>query len=334
MMSDSSRRIRMRATGLLTGITLLTTTAACGSGAADSTGGVGGAEGGRPEVTAALYPLQWLAERVGGSDVAVIGLAEPGVEPHDLELTPAQVAGLEKTSLVAYIKGVQPAVDEAVEQHAADRGFDAATLVKTLAAEEHAEEGHAEEGHGEEHAEEGHAEEEHGHEVSYDPHLWLDPSRFATVATRLGEKLAAADPAHAAGYRERAAKTAADLTALDGELTQGLANCASRSIVTGHEAFGYLADRYKFKQVGISVDPDAEPSPARLAEVAEIAKREKVTTIFTETLVSPKVAEVLAQEVGATTAVLDPIESRPAEGDYLSAMRQNLTTLKKALSCS
>ncbi|WP_449060264.1 metal ABC transporter substrate-binding protein [Planomonospora algeriensis] len=315
----------MRAAGLLTGTALLAATAACGSGAAESAGGTGGAAGGRPEVTAALYPLQWLAERVGGGDAAVIGLAEPGVEPHDLELTPAQVAGLEKTSLVAYVKGVQPAVDEAVEQHAADRGFDAATLVKTLAAEEHAEEGHGEEGH---------AEEEHGHEVSYDPHLWLDPSRFATVATRLGEKLAAADPAHAAGYRERAAKTAADLAALDGELAQGLANCASRSIVTGHEAFGYLADRYKLKQVGISVDPDAEPSPARLAEVAGIAKQEKVTTIFTETLVSPKVAEVLAQEVGATTAVLDPIESRPAEGDYLSAMRRNLTTLEKALSCS
>ncbi|WP_230880824.1 metal ABC transporter substrate-binding protein [Planomonospora sp. ID91781] len=324
MMSDSSRRIRMRAAGLLTGTALLAATAACGSGAAESAGGTGGAGGGRPEVTAALYPLQWLAEQVGGGDVTVIGLAEPGVEPHDLELTPAQVAGLEKTSLVAYVKGVQPAVDEAVEQHAADRGFDAATLVKTLAAEEHAEEGHGEEGH---------AEEEHGHEVSYDPHLWLDPSRFATVATRLGEKLAAADPARAAGYRERAAKAAADLTALDGELAQGLADCASRSIVTGHEAFGYLADRYKLKQVGISVDPDAEPSPARLAEVAEVAKREKVTTIFTETLVSPKVAEVLAQEVGATTAVLDPIESRPADGDYLSAMRQNLTTLKKALSC-
>ncbi|MBG0816034.1 zinc ABC transporter substrate-binding protein [Planomonospora sp. ID82291] len=322
----------MRAAGLLTGTALLAATAACGSGAADSTGG---SAGGRPEVTAALYPLQWLAERVGGGDVAVVGLTEPGVEPHDLELTPAQVAGLEKTSLVAYVKGVQPAVDEAVEQHAADRGFDAATLVTTLAAGEgHAEEGHGEEGHAEEgHAEEGHGD-EHGHEVSYDPHLWLDPSRFATVATRLGEKLAAADPAHAAGYRERAAKTAADLTALDGELTRGLANCASRSIVTGHEAFGYLADRYRLQQVGISVDPDAEPSPARLAEVAEVAKREKVTTIFTETLVSPKVAEVLAQEVGATTAVLDPIESRPAEGDYLSAMRRNLATLKTALSCS
>ncbi|MBB5964451.1 metal ABC transporter substrate-binding protein [Planomonospora venezuelensis] len=310
----------MRVTGLLAGATLLTA-AACGTGAEGSAAS-GGSGGGAPEIAAAFYPLQWLAERVGGSDAAVTGLTKPGVEPHDLELSPQTVAELEQTSLVVYIKGVQPAVDEAVEQHAADRGFDAATAVTTIPAGE---------GHGHEEEAGGHGDE---HGVSYDPHLWLDPSRFATVATRLGEKLAAADPAHAQGYKDRAAQTAADLTALDKELAEGLANCASDAMVTSHEAFGYLADRYKLHQIGISVDPDTEPSPARLAEVSEVAKREKVTTIFTETLVSPKVAEVLAQEVGATTAVLDPIESRPATGDYLSAMRQNLTTLKAALSCS
>lgn len=268
-----------------------------------------------------MYPLQWLTERVGGPDVAVTGLTKPGVEPHDLELSPLQVAGLQETRLVVYIKGVQPAVDEAVEQHAADRGFDVASSVPTLPATE-------EEGHD---GEEGHGHEEAGH----DPHLWLDPARFATVATKLGERLAVVDPAHAPGYRERAAGAAADLTALDGELAKGLATCSSRAIVTSHAAFGYLANRYKLHQIGISgIDPDAEPSPARLAEVSKVAKQEKVTTIFTETLVRPKVAEVLAQEVGAKTAVLDPVESRPATGDYLSAMRQNLTALQSALSCS
>ncbi|MDP9861433.1 MULTISPECIES: metal ABC transporter substrate-binding protein [Streptosporangium] len=324
MMSDFSRRMRMRGAALLALATVLTATAACGSGSADSAR-PGGAQGGKPDVTAAMYPLQWLAERVGGPDVTVTGLTKPGVEPHDLELSPLQVAGLEETSLVAYIKGVQPAVDEAVEQHAAGRGFDAAAAVKTLpavAGDEHAEE-------------EAHpGEEEHGHDLAYDPHLWLDPSRFATVATQLGEKLAAVDPAHAQGYKDRAAKTAADLTALDGELARGLSACGSKAIVTSHTAFGYLADRYGLHQIGVSgLDPDAEPSPARLAEVAKVSKQEKVTTIFTETLVSPKVAEVLAQEVGAKTAVLDPVESQPAGGDYLSAMRQNLTALQAALNC-
>ncbi|MDP9845604.1 metal ABC transporter substrate-binding protein [Streptosporangium lutulentum] len=323
MMSDSSRRIRMRAAGLLALITALAATSACGADAAGSAARTGGSPGEKTDVTAAMYPLEWLAGQVGGPDVTVTGLTKPGTEPHDLELALTQVAGLEQTGLVVYIKGVQPAVDEAVEQHAADRGFDAATAVETIPAT--TEEGHEGEAGGE----------EHGHDVGYDPHLWLDPARFATVATQLGEKLAAADPAHAQGYKDRAAKTAADLGALDGEIARGLGTCASDVILTSHSAFGYLADRYKLRQVGISgLDPDAEPSPARIAEVAKVAKQEKVTTIFTETLVSPKVAEVLAQEVGAKTAVLDPVESQPANGDYLSAMRQNLTALQTALSCS
>ncbi|MEU4403739.1 metal ABC transporter substrate-binding protein [Streptosporangium sp. NPDC023963] len=304
---------------------LLAAVTACGTEAGSATGSSGGASGvsadGKPAVTAAMYPLQWLAGRVGGPDATVTGLTKPGVEPHDLELSPLQVAGLEKTGLVVYIKGVQPAVDEAVEQHAADRAFDAATSVTPLPAV-------AEE---EDHGEEGHDHEETGH----DPHLWLDPARFATVATKLGERLATADPAHAQGYRDRAAATAADLTTLDRELAKGLATCSSDAIVTSHAAFGYLADRYKLHQIGISgLDPDAEPSPARLAEVTKVAKQEKVTTIFTETLVSPKVGEILAQEVGAKTAVLDPVESQPSNGDYLSAMRQNLSTLQAALGCS
>lgn len=323
MMSESSLGIRIRNVGLVAAATLLAATA-CGT-EVDSAGGSPGAAKGVPAagktgVTAAMYPLQWLTEQVGGPDVAVTGLTKPGVEPHDLELSPLQAAGLEQTGLVVYLKGVQPAVDEAVEQHAADRGFDVASLVPTLPS------AGADEGEGA-----GHDHESAGH----DPHLWLDPARFATVATRLGERLAAADPAHAQGYRDRAARAAADLTALDRELTAGLSRCSTRAIVTSHAAFGYLADRYKLHQISISgLDPDAEPSPARLAEVAKVARQEKVNTIFTETLVNPKVAEILAQEVGARTAVLDPIESPPASGDYPAAMRRNLTVLQSALGCS
>lgn len=317
-MSGSSRRMHVRTARLLTALTaVLTVTTACGSGQTGPAPGAG-AQGGRTDITAAMYPLQWLAERIGGPDAAVTTLTKPGVEPHDLELSPIQIAGIERTGLVVYVKGVQPAVDEAVEQHAADRGFDAAALVRTLPPSVDGEEGEAE-----------------SHDVSYDPHVWLDPTRMATIATKLGDRLAEADPAHAKGYRDRAAATVADLTTLDGEMSQGLSTCASRSIVTSHAAFGYLADRYKLRQIGINgLDPESEPSPARLAEVAKVAKQEKVTTIFSETLVSPKVAEVLSREIGARTAVLDPVESQPANGDYLSAMRQNLSALKTALGCS
>ncbi|SEL71317.1 metal ABC transporter substrate-binding protein [Nonomuraea pusilla] len=296
----------LRVATLLAGAALLAS--ACGSGQAESSAS------GKPAVIAAFYPLQWLTEQVGGQDVQVTTLTAPGVEPHDLELGVKQVTEIQDAALTVYIKGVQPAVDEAVAE---DRSFDAATAVKTIPA------GHHEEG----------GEEAHDHEVSYDPHLWLDPSRLAAVATRLGERLAAADPAHAQGYKDRAARTAGALGALDQEFAKGLSTCTSKTLVTGHEAFGYLADRYGLKQVGITLDPESEPSPARISEVAKVARAEKVTTIFTESLVSPKVAEVLASQVGAKTAVLDPLESKPS-GDYLSAMRDNLTTLRSALGCT
>jgi zinc transport system substrate-binding protein len=301
---------------------IVLTTTACGS--TTPAAAPAAAPAGKPEVLAAFYPLQWVTEQVGGPDITVKSLTAAGVEPHDLELGAQQIADLEDATLTVYIKGVQPAVDEAV---AADRSFDAATAVTTIPAGEHEE--------GEEHAEEEHAEEEagHDHEVSYDPHLWLDPSRFATVATKLGERLATADPAHAQGYKDRAAKAAASLTTLDQEFSKGLATCSTKTMITAHEAFGYLADRYRLKQVGITLDPETEPSPARIAEVAKLAKAEKVTTVFTEVLVSPKVAEVLAGEAGAKTAVLDPLESKPA-GDYLSAMRDNLQTLRTSLGCT
>ncbi|MFC4584776.1 metal ABC transporter substrate-binding protein [Sphaerisporangium corydalis] len=304
---------RLTLLGALLGGGALLAATACSGGSASA------AQSGPPRVLAAFYPLEWISARAGGPDVTVTGLTQPGVEPHDLELTPRQIAAVEEADLVVYVKGVQPAVDEAVREHAEGRAFDAASAITTLpaVAGERAE-GEGTYGRG-----------------AYDPHIWLDPARMATIVTELGKRLGKADAAHAAAYATRARSAAGDLGALDTEFRQGLATCASRTIVTSHTAFGYLADRYRLKQVGISgLDPDAEPSPARLAEVAGIARQERVTTIFTEELVSPKVAEVLAKEVGARTAVLNPVESRPPSGDYLTAARANLHTLRTALGCS
>ncbi|WP_248961102.1 metal ABC transporter substrate-binding protein [Sphaerisporangium perillae] len=308
------RRRHSAPLALLLGASALLAAAACSPGPSASA-----ERSGKPKVLAAFYPLEWISTRVGGADITVAGLTRPGVEPHDLELTPRQIADIEQADLIVYIKGVQPAVDEAVEQHAKDKAFDVASALATLpaGAQEQAESGDAHE------------------KVSYDPHVWLDPSRLATAATALGKRLGQADGPHAAAYTGRAASASGELGALDKEVQQGLGTCSARTIVTAHAAFGYLADRYKLKQVGISgLDPEAEPSPARIAEVAGVAKREGVTTIFTEELVSPKVAEVLAKEVGAKTAVLNPIESRPQSGDYLSAARANLSVLRTALGCS
>ncbi|MEU8296944.1 metal ABC transporter substrate-binding protein [Micromonospora sp. NPDC048909] len=302
-----------------------------GGAAACSTDGPAGADPQRVDVVAAFYPLQFIAERIGGDAVRVTNLVKPGAEPHDLELNPSQVGEVSEAELIVYLKGFQPAVDEAIEQNAADRAFDVATVqpLRDATAGAHEHEG---EGAG--------ATEEPGHEEESggkDPHLWLDPTRLATVADQLAERLGKVDPDRAADFTSRARALHADLEKLDGEYATGLTTCQRREIVTSHTAFGYLAERYRLEQVGITgLSPDVEPSPQRLAEVIEEAREHKATTIFFETLVSPKVAETIAGQVGARTAVLDPIEGL-ADGsgsDYLSVMRTNLQTLRTALGCS
>ena len=287
---------------LLAGALLLALTACSSAGTSGSGTAAAAAGPERLEVVAGFYPLQFLAERVGGDAVRVEGLAPAGAEPHDLELGPQQVAGLSAADLVLYLQGFQPAVDDAVEQQAAGRALDAAA-VEPL--------------------------------VDGDPHVWLDPARTSRLADAVAERLAAAAPASAAGFRERAAALRAELTALDAELRSGLATCERRELVTSHAAFGYLARAYGLTEVGITgLTPDEEPTPGRLAEVAELARSSGVTTIFFEETVSPKVAEALAAEVGAQAAVLSPLETRPEGGDYLTGMRAGLAALRTALGCS
>lgn len=276
--------------------------------------GAGGSGGGGLKVVAAFYPLAWLAERVGGPNVHVQNLTKPGAEPHDLELSPRQVIDVGEAKLDFYISGVQPAVDKAVRQYGHEHALEASSLVSTLPAPQ-----------------------DEAGDGARDPHLWLDPVRFATVATALGARLAAADPRHAADYRSRAASVVANLNSLDTEYRTGLRACARKDIVTGHSAFGYLAARYGLRQIGVSgLDPQSEPSPRRIADLTGLVRRTGATTVFTETLASPKTADTLAREAGARTEVLDPVEGvRPgSHDDYFSIMRRDLATLRPALGCT
>ncbi|MGC4791911.1 metal ABC transporter substrate-binding protein [Micromonospora sp. DT178] len=310
---------------------------ALGGVTACSDDGPAGADPQRVDVVAAFYPLQFLAERIGGDAVKVSNLVKPGAEPHDLELNPGQVGQVAEAELVVLLKGFQPALDEAVEQNAKDRAFDVSTVQPLMDA---AAGGHDHDHEGGEHAHPGESgkAEEPGHEEggTKDPHLWLDPTRLATVGDKLAERLGQADPDRAADYTARAGALRAELEKLDAEFTAGLKTCQRREIVVSHTAFGYLTERYKLEQIGITgLSPENEPAPQRLAEVAQEAREHKATTIFFETLVSPKVAETIAAEVGAKTAVLDPLEGlSTGGGDYLSVMRTNLATLRTALNCS
>jgi zinc transport system substrate-binding protein len=289
--------------------------------AASACGTTGDSGEGRVGIVAAFYPLQFIAERIGGDQVQVTNLAPPGAEPHDMELTPAQVASIAEADLVLHLNGFQPSVDDAVAQ-GSKASLDAATLVPQLDPQEPI--GPPDPDHEEE-------------EAGRDPHLWLDPNRLATIGTKLGERLADLDPENASAYRTRAAELGTELGNLDREFSDGLANCQRREIVVSHSAFGYLADRYDLRQIPLTgLSPEVEPTPQHLAAAADEARRVGATTVFFETLVSPRVAEVVADSIGAQTAVLDPIEGLEpgASGDYVSVMRENLATLRAALGCS
>jgi zinc transport system substrate-binding protein len=260
------------------------------------------------EVVASFYPLQFVAERVAGDHLTVGTLTAPGVEPHDLELTVRQTASLAAAKVVFYEKGLQPSVDEAVVDSGADRVLDVTDVVDLRR-----------------------------RQGGEDPHFWLDPTLMAKVTEAFADEVAETDPANEDDYRRNAAELVDDLAELDEEWQRGLARCRIRSVVVSHDAFGYLGARYHLDLVPISgLTPDVEPSPRRLAELAEVARAAGVTTIFTEELASPALARTLAGDLGLETAALNPLEGLPddEQADYLSVMRDNLAALRKANDCT
>jgi zinc transport system substrate-binding protein len=269
---------------------------ACAAGAGDA------------EVVTSFYPLQYIAQRVVGGDVEVANLTNPGVEPHDLDLSPRQVATLSGAKVAFYERGLQPAVDEAVEQNGPDHVVDAAEVVGLR------------EGDG-----------------GPDPHFWLDPTLLAKAATAFTDAMSDADPDHAAAYRRNDDGLQADLRQLDADIKAGLQQCRTRTLVVSHDAFEYFGRRYGLDVQPIAgLSPDAEPSGQHLAQLADLARDKGITTVFSETLASPKFADTLASEVGVDTAVLDPIEglaSQDSKDDYLSLMRKDLAEIQKAGGC-
>lgn len=269
------------------------------------------AGGGKPRVVASFYPLQYVAETIAGDHAEVTNLTQPGTEPHDLELTPRQTVTLSGADVVLHEEGLQPAVDDAVRNDPPDHVVDAARVVRLRAAKGG---------------------------TGRDPHFWLDPTLLAEVAKSFTRAISAADPGHAADYRSADAKLQADLRGLDHEFDVGLKSCRTRTLVVSHDAFGYLGQRYHLEVRPIAgLSPGAEPSPRHLAELSDLIRTDKITTVFSERLGSPKFADTLSSDLGITTEVLDPIEgltSSDASEDYLSLMRDNLAAIQKAGGCT
>lgn len=275
-------------------------------------------------MVAAFYPLAYAAEQVLGDQADVVNLTPPGTEPHDLELTPAQVAQISEADLVLYVPGFMPALDEAIAQQASDTALDVTTGIDLLPAD------HTD----------AHGPDAAAGTTASDPHVWLNPANMTVIGKNISDRMTGSGaPAgiNAEAVAKSTAAFGAAMQKLTDEYTAGLATCRSRDLVVSHEAFGYLAQAFDLTQIGISgLSPEAEPSPARVAEVADLVKSKGITTIYYETLVDPKVARTVAQETGAQAAVLDPIEGlRPgATGDYTSLMRQNLATLRAGQGCT
>ena len=261
-------------------------------------------------MVAGFYPLAEAAARVGSDRVAVTNLTRAGAEPHDLELRSSDIDRIEDAAVVLYLgRGFQPAVEEAAQRADGE-------VVDLLAPESGVVEGRTE-----------------------DPHVWLDPQLMARIAERVRTALVAADPVGRGTYDANAAAYRAEIDGVDAAFRQGLAECDRRVIVTSHHAFGHLARRYGLTQEAITgLSPESEPDPERLSELAAKVRSGGVTTVFYETLVSPRVAQTLARETGTTTAVLDPIEGlseeEQAEGrTWAAAMTDNLSALRTALGC-
>ncbi|MDR7087457.1 zinc transport system substrate-binding protein [Aeromicrobium panaciterrae] len=302
---------------LLAIVPLVALLAACGAGAKDD---------GKTSVIASFYPYAFIAQQVGGSFVNVQNLTAPGAEPHDLELKPKQVAAVQEADLVIYQNHFQAAVDSAVDQAGRTKKdtVDVARLITLDAAS-------GEEG---EHHD---AEDGHDHDEDTDPHVWLDPQNMRVITNAVEVQLSKVDPAHAVEYRANADRLLAKLDKLGIQFKEGLAACRTRTIVTSHAAFHYLAAQFNLTQVPIAgIDPSNEPSPSQLADITKLVRKDGITTVFTEELVSPAIADTIARETGAKTATLDPIEGLSddtKDENYVTLMEKNLATLQKANSC-
>jgi zinc transport system substrate-binding protein len=266
------------------------------------TAGCSGSGRSEEDVVAAFYPLAFAAGQVAPAGLAVDDLTPPGAEPHDLELTARDVERLRDAALVVYAGGgFQPAVEDAV----GDRDGTSLDVLESVRPIDGSE--------------------------GRDPHVWLDPIRYAQVARAIAAAL---------GRRQAAAPLVRRLESLDRDFRRGLTHCARREIVTSHAAFAYLADRYGLEQLPlVGLTPEAEPAAKDLERLVEDVREAGATTVFFEPLVPARLAETVAREAGVSTAVLDPLEGLTSEQrergeDYFSVMRENLAALRAALGCT
>jgi zinc transport system substrate-binding protein len=284
----------------------------------------------RLRVAATFYPLAEFARQVGGDNVEVSTVVPGGVEPHDYEPTPQDIVAVQSADVFLYNgAGLDPWA-ERLRPELEAKGVAVVMMGEAVGPEAL---------HGDEEEPGRDGTEEHGHEGGVDPHFWLDPVLARKEAEAIRDALVRADEARKDEYAAGAEAYGRELDALDEAYRRGLASCRQDTVVTSHDAFGYLAARYGFKAMPVAgLSPEEEPSPRRLADLSRAIRRQGIRYIFFETLVSPRLAETLARETGAKTLVFNPLEGLTDEElrtgeDYVSVMRSNLGSLRTALDC-
>ena len=272
-------------------------------------------------VTASFYPLYDFTKAVGGQHVEATNITPAGAEPHDYEPSPKSLANAQKSDVFIYNGGnFEPWTDK----FASSYKHIALKMSNVVMPETHSNE----------------AEEAGGHEShAHDPHYWLDPVMAQTMVAAIRDSLTKADPEHKPIYVKNADAYIKQLKQLDADFKDQLTRCSHDTIVTSHDAAGYLAERYGFHIEAIAgLSPEQEPSAGKMAEISDLVRAKHLQYILFETLVSPRLADTIAQETGAETAVFDPLEGLTNEDQeagktYLSVQRENLATLRAALAC-
>lgn len=320
-------------------ITVLAATAALGIGSfnlAYAAGTEDTSSEKKLNVMASFYPMYDFATKVGGDKVEVTNMVPAGTEPHDWEPAATDVKNLEEADVFIYngagmehwTEDVLGALDnKELKVVEASRGL---TLLEGKEEDEEETEDSSSDSDA--------SDESTDSEITYDPHVWLDPLNAKAEMENIKNAFVEADPDNKDYYEQNYETYAEKFDQLDKEYKDGLADTKSKDLITSHEAFGYLCQAYGLNQVGIEgLSPDSEPDASRMNEIIKFAKENNVKTIFFEELVSPKVSETIADEIGAKTAVLNPLEGLTddeisAGEDYFSVMESNLKTIEDALN--
>jgi zinc transport system substrate-binding protein len=269
-------------------------------------------------VVASFYPIYFFAERIGGERAVASSVTPSGVEPHDYEPTPQDMVNVQKSDIVFLNGGGLEAWSDNVAQNIDKKKTSVVTIGESLFSRTITEDG----------------------KDMTDPHIWLSPEVAKKMVSIMEDAYVQKDPDQALHYKTNADLLQRDLSLLDEQYRQGLASCRTKDIITSHAAFGYLASSYGLTQVPIAgLSPEAEPSAQDLSSLTDFARKNNVRFIFFESLVSPKLSQTLAHEIGAKTLVLNPLEGLTAQqqqrgDDYFQVMRENLTNLKTALECT